>query len=299
MTTDDVAEYLRRTGRLPELSVVKALTADDWKAQHSASYEDKDEGKNREIDVLATKYSSGNEAGVFLIFHLVIEVKHSTSPWVAFVSKRPYRRSAFSVLHATNTRNFSGESRLEDSRPFLSGECFPEEPVREAIEEHAKSLISLPSKEGDGKLAKSGRNDDGNTSRALEAIRQATKAATFFRNQLQDRYDTPVGSTRPHWTVEVFHPIVVTTAELFTVALDEDGKEIVSSCEWIPFELNYSSPHYRKGVFGDSYYPDVVSLKHLDQYLIRVNAWRDAMAAQMKLEMSFFQERDQIFKALL
>jgi hypothetical protein len=283
MEAGDILDFLHRTGRLPELQVVRSLIQREWKAQHSATYADLDEQINREVDVLATKFSSPSDAGVFFIFHLAVEVKHSEGPWIALVTPASFKRSPLDLLTATNTRSHSDAARLDERLPFLSANCYEVDYLRERAVHFARSVVSMPHKIDDTD-AKRGKSQTPSSSRATEAILQSVKAARFFTDQAQEQYNQRINPKHQLNEVRVFHPVVVTDAQLFTVRLEEDGKEVVEEQEWIPAIISYSSPSYRKGTFGDTYYPDIVSLRGFEAYLARVESWIAVMAERMKKE---------------
>ena len=75
-----------------------------WSARHGMTFEDKDENRSREIDIVATKVEYLKEFGFRLVFYLVIEVKKSERPWIVFTTNQQFNTSlGWLVLH--NSKN--------------------------------------------------------------------------------------------------------------------------------------------------------------------------------------------------
>ena len=285
-----IVELLEQSGHLPELRVLKFLAQANWKAQHSATYEDLDEETNREIDALATKYHSGKwPHTVSLTFHLVVEVKHSKKPWVCLATKSAYKRHPFSVLHATNTRSYVEPERNRDDLPFFSKDCYQVDHMRAERDLVARSVIDIGTKAEEHQETSRGAKGR-STSMPIGAIRQATKAAQFFASQSQVQDNKFLDGMLYSPGIDVFHPVVVVDAPLFEVVIEDSGEVKAVERDWVPFEVSYSSPKYRKGNYGDLYYPDVVHLSYFEEYLKKVEEWRLVMATQIEKERELIGE---------
>lgn len=80
---DRVHEWLEKSGYPLEMEVAAVLYAEGFSITPSYIYTDDDSGKNREIDILATK---SDKVG-FSHVGFIIECKSTPNPWVVFKSK--------------------------------------------------------------------------------------------------------------------------------------------------------------------------------------------------------------------
>ena len=80
-----IIENIYSSGFFSELKILSIFKKNDWDRQPNKSFIDKDSGKSREIDLIATKVFGDDK--VILEINLVIEVKKSNkNHWVIFTS---------------------------------------------------------------------------------------------------------------------------------------------------------------------------------------------------------------------
>jgi len=279
---EKIRESIQRTGFSTELKTIQELLKQGWQTVHSTTYVDTDESKSREIDALAVRQRDSGTPFYGFAFHIVAEVKHSENPWICFSSKPAHRRSSWSIVHATNTRGDSSKVRNKDWLPLLSGSCSMDEHLRAGRQRIGRAFHEMSNETTDKKVGQ----DHAHKNRPLAGLRQMTKASQFFADQLQKRRDESVDGSLYHPSIDVFHPILVFDHELYEVYLDEHGNEVIEQKDWMPVEITYSSPTTRKGIWGDSYFPDIVTLVALPKYLESVEAWRLSMIREMDEELA-------------
>lgn len=277
-----IRESIQRTGFSTELKTVQELLKQNWQTVHSTTYVDLDEGKSREIDALAVRRRTNAEPYYSFGFHLVVEVKHSDNPWICFSSKPSYSRSPWSIVHATNTRSPYSKARNHDWLPMFSGHCALDDYLRSDRILIGRAFHEIVNNDTDKRVGQ----DQGVKNRPLAGLRQVTKAARFFADQLQEERDLSVSRPIYSPSIDVFHPVLVVDHELHEVHLDDTGAEVIEQQDWIPVEMTYSSPTTRKGIWGDSYFPDIVTLAAFPDYLLAVERWRQKMIEKMDEELS-------------
>ena len=83
-----IANEIEKTGFPLELRISSLLKNQGFEVNHSVYYIDKDEGKGREIDIVASRHRHRlkKDARWFVIHNLTIECKKSEKPWVIFSS---------------------------------------------------------------------------------------------------------------------------------------------------------------------------------------------------------------------
>ena len=175
-----------------------------------------------------------------------------------------------------------------ESLPFFSGHCAQDEFLRTGHLRIARAFheVGLDSQdEGAPQNSRKQKPQEGKP-RILEGLRQVTKAAHFFAKQNQAKFNEDVRKPLYLASMDVFHPVLIVDSELFEAHLKEDGEMDIQSQPWMPVEITYSSPLYREGPWGNSYFPDIVTLSAWPDYLSRVEQWRLAMIAKMNEEIS-------------
>jgi len=98
---DRILEDIRKTGFLTELEVARLLLKGGFRVENGRTYEDLDEAKSREIDLVAHTRVVERETNLELFPHLVIEVKKDPEkPWVIFLTDDAFAHYGWSILHA-------------------------------------------------------------------------------------------------------------------------------------------------------------------------------------------------------
>src|SRR5206468_4336737 len=109
LNLDALKQDIERTGFPLELRVGALFAARGYYTAHSRYYLDADEGKGREIDIVALRNSESTESATppsYIRLKFVVECKKSTAyPWVVFSSPRgtyDYRVDGLSQIGLTS-----------------------------------------------------------------------------------------------------------------------------------------------------------------------------------------------------
>ena len=101
MIDEKIKDWLEKTGFPLEMAAAAAFKDSDFMVRQSAVYQDPQEGKGREIDVLA--FDSINHGLIEIYF--VVECKSSTNPWVVLTSNEALISESRVSMFALATRD--------------------------------------------------------------------------------------------------------------------------------------------------------------------------------------------------
>src|SRR6266571_2659950 len=88
---DRILADIRQTGFLTELEVGRILIKKGFRVESGRAYEDLDESKSREIDIVANTHIFAKDVGFRFFPHLIIEIKKDLEkPWVIFLTKEDF-----------------------------------------------------------------------------------------------------------------------------------------------------------------------------------------------------------------
>lgn len=257
-----VSEDLDNSGFISEMRAIQIFLRNGWRCSGNASYYDKDEGKNREIDLEAYLWkrrdiSDGRSMVSF--FYIIGEVKKTDKPWVIFKEELNHSLDAWNNLAYSN---------------------MPSQLNREIA--NAMSKDSLKTKLGwRGYGIHESFKNPNQPSRwysAFVSVCKASKHVLESNFQVENSLDN---DTEEEELIEVkdnisFHfvqPIVILDGILLSAALDETGNIKISEIDSAPMEFTYRSDHYYDMDFftgrptEKSYRVDVVCLKALADYI--------------------------------
>ncbi len=256
-----ILEDIKKTGFVSELKTISLLIDKGWKTEHSETFEDKDENKSREIDVLASKVEYVKELGFRLTINLVIEVKKSDKHWIIFSSKRRIRGLGWRIMNRTYNTRMDGTTlfgpRIIDSKS-----------PRETIELVGKAFHEF----------NKSPNEKSNIYGALISV---SKAAMYFRDRFNDGKPLKNFAPEEETSVSIYLPVVVLDGLLFEVCTVNKGNIKLKEKDFIPTELSYSSPNYKNEMYASDLFPDIVTYKGLGTYLNTIEKWRLNMFLEM------------------
>lgn len=249
MTTElvtKIIEDLKKSGFSSELLARKTFIEGGWSVNAGYGYLDKDEGKSREIDILATRLSTrklGDKRILHSEFHICAEVKKTEKPWIVF----DQQTHPHSLSCAWN--NLISVINLPCNTPRLASHLAKHSPI--ALNGWVASGIH-----------ESFKNPD-QPSRWYSSFVSVSKAAEYYLE------NCPEGNRETDNIMEnpcEFHfiqPLVILNGPLYRATLGEQGEIEISEISTASFRFDYRSKSYDTG----SYRVDLVTLQGLQQYL--------------------------------
>lgn len=250
MTTDlisKIIEDLKKSGFSSELLARKALIENGWSVNAGYGYLDKDEGKSREIDILATRVSNRAIAGKNILhceFHICAEVKKTEKPWIVF------DQQTHPQLLNCAWNNLISVVNLPCKIPHLATH----------IAKH--SPITLNGWIASG-IHESFKNPD-QPSRWYSSFVSASKAAEYYLDNCPEGNKETDDIMNNPCEFHFIQPLVILNGPLYRARLDVAGEIEVSEISTASFRFDYRSKNYTTG----SYRIDLVTLEGLEQYLI-------------------------------
>jgi len=265
---DEILNDIQKTGFVTELKAVSLFIEKGWSTEHSTTYEDKDENRSREIDIVATKVEYIRELGFRLIINLVCEVKKSERPWIIFTTRRTLGSLGWRIMHNLVNTFIIKESKTSKTgksrHSILDFDSIDKKNIREHENRVGKAFHEL-------------KKNPGEKSKIYEALITSSKASKYFNDLYEEKNDekefVPDGMSE----LEFFLPTVILDGKLFEVYNQTNGDMKVHSKQYIPVEMKYSSPNYRKGNWDVDFFPDVITFDYLSDHLNQIEIWRQSM----------------------
>lgn len=270
---EKILKDIQKTGFAAELNAVSILIANGWDTRHSETYEDKDENKSREIDIIASKSKYEDEYGFRFNFYLVIEVKKTEKPWIVFSTTKEMPCCGWRLLHnGINCRikkQYAGRNTVESI--FDVGCITPNDP--------RTNILRI------GKAFHEFSKQPNEKSKIYEALMTSCKAAKYFCSL---RADMSFGDFKPDQETElnIYLPIVILDGSpLFEVHNNYNGEIRIEEKKHIPIEMSYSSPNYKGGGWDLSFLPDIITLDNLKEHLDLLEKWRTSVLSSCSLAL--------------
>ena len=257
-----IKEDIKKTGYITELKVAQILEKDKWETTFGQTYQDLDEVKSREIDIVAYKVLNDKNVNLQLVFNLSIEIKHAPDyPWVIFMTKDSWTTYGWSILHC--------------------GECYRKEPgvIFSPGDLNTKPLCRSDGKTGTSFYEAFKKSDA--TSKIFKALIGASKAAFFKKEQWGEHPDNTKYTAEGQVILEFFIPLVVVEGQLFEAHLKKDDV-ILKETKWIPIKLNYSSPNYSKDNRDLRFHPYLSTKDGLPLFLNQMGDWISFVSSNFK-----------------
>ena len=222
--TDDIKSQLEReidkTGFPLELRIADLLKNSGYEVNHSVYYVDKDEGKGREVDIVAhrSQFRKKRNARWFVIHNLAIECKKSDKPWVVFSSTA--RGDDDQNLFIVDVPYGTGISEWDESSWDIFDEIEKVHPMLKHERQGRNYFVPFSHSE--------------NSETIFKALTTSVKAAIAIEERL-----TPYSDDR----LQFNYPIVVLQGKLFEAYL-EDGDINIHEVDRIPINFSYISANY-------------------------------------------------------
>lgn len=259
---------LEKSGLASELKVREVFKNRGWSISGGAAYLDKDEGKSREIDIVAHHGALIKNHGKIIIynsFRVHGEVKKSEKPWVVF---KHYPSKHLDSCAWGNIIDFIN---------------LPCEPSKIAGSLMSHSLIKFNGWEGTG-IHEAFKNPD-QPSRWYGAFLSAIKAATDYYEEYQTEGEELSEDLMTNPTEITFNqPLVILDGVLTTAELNADGEMIIEEVSSAAFRFDYKTANYNRS----SYRVDVVTIDGLSDYLEllerRQKSLNEAILSKAKIE---------------
>ncbi|RDY60144.1 hypothetical protein [Flagellimonas nanhaiensis] len=266
---------IRKTGFIKELEVGSILRKNGWSTNHSDHYEDKDLSKSREIDIIATKVKNDSENHLHLEFSLVIDVKKmNKKPWVIFsVDKDTSLTQGWRIQHS----GYNYMRKYGDKKQYRAGIFSTEVDYKNFKKNVSKYGIAFHE----------AFKSPSETSKIYESLISVCKATWHMNNRYDfgklDDFD-PEESTELY----IYIPLVVLDGYLYEAILNNNGEIELNEKELIQIKLNYSSPNYGKSDID--FFPDIVHVNNLEEYLKRTDEWIEGMFEKFSLSIRKYRK---------
>lgn len=268
---EKILEDIKKTGFISELNSVSKLLQKEWETEHSTSYEDKDENRSREIDIVASKVDYIREIDTRITFTLVIEVKKSDRPWIIFTTYPRFSTLGWRVLNkCTNTDKWVQSPDLPNGGYYstvLNVDCIAVGSPRKRTFRVGKAFHELA-------------KDPGDKSKIYEALISSAKASHYLRNRFASEKPKDFNPAE-EVDIQIFLPVVILDGRLFEVYNGLSGKIEIEEKDYVPVEMSYSSPNYMVGGWEADFFPDVIKFDFLDTYLDIIDNWRLSVKSQV------------------
>lgn len=213
-----IIELAASSGFDSELRVAAAARKAGMRVSESVYYIDKDEGKGRELDLLAHMVSLeyDKEPTVACAIHLCIEVKKTREPFIFFTSERGIveRGEGFAMMHWLHNvdGNLISAEDIDGRRP---GARVP-------------------------RLARSYVGAKGSGAQQIQSgVLSAVKAALHFSGRCREHWDEESRN------IDIFVPILVVDGPIAECHLDKDTGELrAGEVDEVVYRQNYLSESY-------------------------------------------------------
>lgn len=251
---------LKKSGYYSEMLAINAFKNRLWDVTGLASYLDLDKMITRESDLSALtvrSYKDENNTHAWMHYNIAAEVKKSANPWIIF-KENPDEPSYLSEgwsqpIHKTGIPRKYLHQGLTDTLIYegLSNEI---EWVGSGIHEFNK-------------------NPD-QPSRWFSALISVCKAAEHIllnNSSNDDDFDTPY--------IFFTKPVLILDGKLYSAELGDENNIDLSEIKYAPINFEFQTKNYTRG----NYMVDIVTLKHLDEYISFVEGRIESIFTELML----------------
>lgn len=268
---------LDKSGFGSEMRALKVYLSRKWSATGSRSFEDQDESKTREIDLVAhrlLRLRPDDEVLAEVFFEIVAEVKKASKPWIIF--KQPSAQSHELGIGWSNVV-------FTDRIPDVTGAGGFRTKPRDMADSLSSGLASRLKWIGSG-IHEAFKPPEA-SSRWYGAMVTACKAAEHaLKLNSWDTSDERNTDQNPY--VFFIQPTVILDGLLYSAELDESANIQIAQIDAASVYFEFASQNYRRG----RYHVNVVRLSALEDYIDicedHHNAIFDALLTSCKIETS-------------
>ena len=248
---EKIKKDIKKAGFKSEMKATSILLKEGWgRTINSISYNDKDENKSRELDILSVRQIVDDTENYSMAIVLSIEVKKSEKPWVVFSRNKIAEENSEPGWNILNSKynlhsNNISEDIINNKNPL-----------------HQSSKIGT----GFHEAFKSPNEK----SQIYKALLTSCKAAVYQK----DLYSKYLSGYRSGKKVLYFIlPLVIVDGNLFETFLDNTGKISVIESNYIPIKLYYSSNQYAQKLF----FSEIITINGFKKYLDKITLWLNDM----------------------
>ncbi len=260
---------LLKSGLGSELKAGKIFQQRNWSVSSGGAYYDKDEGKSREIDIVAHHRASvkhNKKIVIYNSFLLHAEVKKSEKPWIVF---KAYTTKYLDSCAWNN---------------IISAINLPVAPQNLTLSLMPHSLKKKNGWVGTG-IHEAFKNPD-SPSRWYGAFVSAIKSGVdYYETHSPDADKTTNNILENPTEIQFIQPLVILDGKLITAELSDSNEVELEEVHSAAFNFEYKTKNYQ----DSSYRVDVVTLEGLDEYLSlvedRQNNFNKAILKESKLDI--------------
>ena len=231
-----------------EMKAISTFLAAGWGVNPAPAYVDADEGKTRSVDLSASKvmHDYPPNKQYYFQYHLLVEVKKSATPWVAFT--QPLRKPPYRYYEGwVNPYVATGPFALSDLADVLSQTSLP---ILQGITAHsAHESFKKPDQ----------------PSRWYPAFITACKACTAYTKH--EAFDKKYMDSINYPFLILVNPVVILDGTLLSAEIDSTGTISITERTMVPFTFEYGSIKYD----NSDYRVDLVTLAGLNEYIEHQN----------------------------
>lgn len=269
---ESILETINKTGFVNELKVFSFLSKKKLFVEHGSTYEDLDEKKSREMDIVATKYVFYTDVNLIIEFEHVIELKKSSDSWIVFSSSSFFGHNpGWSLLwKAANVSEWE-----KDDSGLLGGgyyrnifykrdNLFHNYP-RAKLKRVGKAFYETSTNKGKEKSIQ----------KIYSSLLSTCKAAYYFNSAFSNSDVEFKKDLEQQVRLKVTIPIVIFDGNLFEVFYSDENNISVQQINYIPIELNYSSPNYKSGKLDCAFFPEMVTFEYFESFFNELEIWQN------------------------
>lgn len=255
---------LEKTGYPVELRAGSVFARSGWSVDYNVYYTDWDEGKGREIDLIAFNAVQSKKHDVWVRLYLLIDVKKSEDPWVIFTTEGAGESAGLEE---------PGWARLHVAFDEIDYHVLPADKI------DASSTIHKFKRFGHSYYVAFGGPKSKPT--IFDSLTKSVKASEDLLRHLNESitkevegFGPSVRKRRDLWLIE---PITILQGLLYEAYLDKHNELITNRVNHLPVCFGYVSPQYRRAEFSANYVVEIVTMDGLSDLILNKMKWLNNM----------------------
>ena len=242
----NLLEKSDKIGLFTELEVADTFKNNGFRIELNKYYDDIDEEKGREIDLVAEyckKTDTDGDDYLEMSFKFIVEIKKSSNPWI------------FST--------FSSDDFHENESPFFryTSENFDKISLISTFKKHLGEINNQRLGRNFSVLDTSNPKAKSNDSQIIGSLFSVSKA--FYEEYFLNNYIKENEGKLSEKIFEYYELLVVVDAPIYEIFVNNEGKEI-SQVNEVLVSFNYKSPKYNN---TSIYFIRVLNKDYLNQFL--------------------------------
>jgi hypothetical protein len=221
-TIEEINNAVQSTGFIFEQNIASLIENVGFDVITNYAYLDADEGKSREIDIVAHKQMFElKDRNIRGVCYLICECKDSDNPLVFFVRKKTwgdkyYRPQEIQLLHHTYFDNSKGETKTFDGFYFMQ------------LEDHFSYTKAETKATQFCKVVRNGSKIEAQTSGLIDSMIFPMAKAYLYNSGNAPRSNEAIRYCK------FFYNLIVTNSELYTMNADMKN-DSVKRTDFVPF----------------------------------------------------------------